>query len=203
MEFQQFLFYWFSFWLITASLTMILTRNTVRSVMSLVLVFFSAASIWMLLEAEFLAVILVLVYVGALMVMFLFVVMMLDIDKSTLKAKFAGYLPFGVLVSVVLISEISLVLGEEIFGLNIISEPIRHSIGYSNITELAKQLYTEFVYPFELASVILLVAIIAAITLTQRHNSTRRKIQDIKKQVSVEAKNRLRMVSDKKGSNND
>jgi NADH-quinone oxidoreductase subunit J len=184
---------------------MIFSRNTVHSILTLILAFFSAASIWILLEAEFLAIILVLVYVGALMVMFLFVVMMLDINKSTLKAKCAKYLPLGLIVAIVLISELILVLGADQFGLEYFAAPIKHSADFSNITLLALDLYTQYVYPFELAAVLLLIAIIAAIRLTQR-NEKRRKTQNINEQVEVKAKHRLRMVKikvKKEGDNND
>jgi NADH-quinone oxidoreductase subunit J len=184
---------------------MIFSRNTVHSILTLILAFFSAASIWILLEAEFLAIILVLVYVGALMVMFLFVVMMLDINKSTLKAKCAKYLPLGLIVAIVLISELILVLGADQFGLEYFAAPIKHSADFSNITQLALDLYTQYVYPFELAAVLLLIAIIAAIRLTQR-NEKRRKTQNINEQVEVKAKHRLRMVKikvKKEGDNND
>lgn len=201
MEFETFLFYFFSFWLVFSSIWMIFSRNTGHSVLLLVLTFFSAASIWLLLEAEFLAIILILVYVGALMVLFLFVVMMLNIDKSTLKAKFTRYLPLGLIVAIVLISEISLVLSTDQFGLDIFQTPARHTVEFSNITHLALDLYTKYLYPFELAAVLLLIGIIAAIRLTQR-DEKRRKVQNISHQVEVKAKHRLRMVAMKSVSIN-
>lgn len=206
MVFDTFLFYFFAFWLIVSSVWMIFSRNTGHSVLLLVLTFFSAASIWLLLEAEFLAIILILVYVGALMVLFLFVVMMLNIDKSTLKAKFTRYLPLGLVVAIVLISEISLVLSTDQFGLEFFTTPERHNAEFSNITNLALDLYTKYLYPFELAAVLLLIGIIASIRLTQR-DEQRRKVQDIGHQVEVKAKHRLRMVEMKsvpeKGVKND
>ncbi|RUM82714.1 MAG: NADH-quinone oxidoreductase subunit J [Candidatus Thioglobus sp.] len=194
MTFDQILFYVFSFWFIASSLAMIFSRNAAKAVLFLILSFFSAASIWILLEAEFLAITLILVYVGAVMVLFLFVIKMLNIDKSTLRAKFAGYLPLGLLVAAIIIAEMTLVLGGNQFGLDVIAAPARHAADYSNITVLAMQLYTTYVYPFELAAVLLLIAIIAAITLVHRNESSRKK-QSISEQVSVQAKDRVRLVS--------
>ncbi|SMN10812.1 NADH-ubiquinone oxidoreductase chain J [uncultured Candidatus Thioglobus sp.] len=194
MTFDQILFYVFSFWFIASSLAMIFSRNAAKAVLFLILAFFSAASIWLLLEAEFLAVTLILVYVGAVMVLFLFVIKMLNIDKSTLRAKFAGYLPIGLLVAAVIVGEMALVLGANQFGLDVVAAPVRHAADYSNITVLALQLYTDYVYPFELAAVLLLIAIIAAITLVHRNESSRKK-QNIAKQVKVQAKDRVRLVS--------
>ena len=194
MEFDQILFYVFSFWFIVSSLAMIFSRNAAKSVLFLILAFFTAASIWILLEAEFLAITLILVYVGAVMVLFLFVIKMLNIDKSTLRAKFTGYLPLGLIVAVIIIAEMTLVLGGNQFGLDVVAAPVRHSADYSNITVLASQLYTTYVYPFELAAVLLLIAIISAITLVHRREINR-KSQSIDEQVKVQAKDRLRIVS--------
>lgn len=194
MTFDQILFYVFSFWFIASSLAMIFSRNAAKAVLFLILSFFSAASIWILLEAEFLAITLILVYVGAVMVLFLFVIKMLNIDKSTLRAKFAGYLPLGLIVAAIIIAEMTLVLGGNQFGLDVVAAPARHGADYSNITVLATQLYTDYVYPFELAAVLLLIAIIAAITLVHR-NELNRKKQSISEQVDVQAKDRVRIVS--------
>ena len=194
MEFDQILFYVFSFWFIASSLAMIFSRNAAKSVLFLILAFFTAASIWILLEAEFLAITLILVYVGAVMVLFLFVIKMLNIDKSTLRAKFTGYLPLGLIVAAIIIAEMTLVLGGNQFGLDVVAAPVRHSADYSNITVLASQLYTTYVYPFELAAVLLLIAIISAITLVHRREINR-KSQSIDEQVKVQAKDRLRIVS--------
>ena len=194
MTFDQILFYAFSFWFIASSLAMIFSRNAAKAVLFLILSFFSAASIWILLEAEFLAITLILVYVGAVMVLFLFVIKMLNIDKSTLRAKFAGYLPLGLIVAIIIVAEMALVLGSNQFGLEVMAAPARHTADYSNITVLAMQLYTDYVYPFELAAVLLLIAIIAAITLVHRNKGNRRS-QNIAEQVSVKAKDRVRLVS--------
>jgi NADH-quinone oxidoreductase subunit J len=194
MTFDQRLLYVFSLWFIASSLAMIFSRNAAKAVLFLILSFFSAASIWILLEAEFLAITLILVYVGAVMVLFLFVIKMLNIDKSTLRAKFAGYLPLGLVVAIIIVAEMALVLGSNQFGLEVIVAPARHAADYSNITVLAMQLYTDYVYPFELAAVLLLIAIIAAITLVHK-NEGNRKSQNIAEQVSVKAKDRVRLVS--------
>ena len=191
---EQIIFYFLSFWLIASSLAMIFSRNAAKAVLFLVLSFFSVASVWILLEAEFLAITLILVYVGAVMVLFLFVIKMLNIDKSTLRAKFAGYLPLGLIVALIIIAEMTLVLGSAQFGLDVMPAPERHGADYSNITELALQLYTTYVYPFELAAVLLLIAIIAAITLVHRKEINRKK-QSISEQVNVKAKDRVRLVS--------
>jgi NADH-quinone oxidoreductase subunit J len=173
---------------------MIFAKNAAKAVLFLVLAFFSVAGLWILLEAEFLAITLILVYVGAVMVLFLFVIKMLNIDKSTLRARFAGYLPLGLIVAAIIIAEMTMVLGHEQFGLNIYPTPEKASADYSNITVLALQLYTDYVYPFELAAVLLLIAIIAAIALVHRPEQNRKK-QDISEQVSVSAKDRVRIVS--------
>ncbi len=191
---EQIIFYFLSFWLVASSLAMIFSRNAAKAVLFLVLSFFSVASIWILLEAEFLAITLILVYVGAVMVLFLFVIKMLNIDKSTLRAKFAGYLPLGLIVALIIIAEMTLVLGNAQFGLDVMPAPARHGADYSNITELAFQLYTTYVYPFELAAVLLLIAIIAAITLVHK-KEINRKQQSISEQVNVRAKDRMRIVS--------
>lgn len=194
MSSEQVIFYILSFWFVASSLAMIFARNAAKAVLFLVLGFFSVAGIWILLEAEFLAITLILVYVGAVMVLFLFVIKMLNIDKSTLRAKFAGYLPLGLAVALVIIAEMVLVLGGSQFGLDVIAAPVRHGADYSNITVLALQLYTTYVYPFELAAVLLLIAIIAAITLVHKKDVNRKK-QSISEQVNVQAKDRIRLVS--------
>ena len=194
MSSEQIIFYILSFWFIASSLAMIFARNAAKAVLFLVLGFFSAASIWILLEAEFLAITLILVYVGAVMVLFLFVIKMLNIDKSTMRAKFAEYLPLGLIVALIIIAEMILVLGSAQFGLEVMPSPVRHSADYSNITVLAMQLYTTYVYPFELAAVILLIAIIAAITLVHKKETTHKK-QNVSEQVNVRAKDRVRLVS--------
>jgi len=194
MEFTSILFYFFGLSFIASATLMVAARNTMKAAMLLILAFFSAASIWLLLEAEFLAITLILVYVGAVMVLFLFVIKMLNVDQSTLRAKFTKYLPLGIVVAAIVIAQMALVLGAGQFGLDSVSEPARNSADYSNITELANLLYTAYVYPFELAAVLLLIAIIAAITLVHRSGS-RSKKQNISEQVNVKASDRVRVVS--------
>ncbi len=157
------------------------------------LAFFTSAAIWLLLEAEFLAIVLVLVYVGAVMVLFLFVVMMLDINLAPLREGFARYLPIGILVAVLIATQIALVVGAKHFGLEVVPAPQRHGAGYSNTEELGSVLYTVYVYPFEIAAVILLVAIIAAISLTMRRRKGI-KYQRPSSQVSVRREERVRIV---------
>ena len=166
--FEKILFYIFSAILVLAATMVITRRNPVHSALFLVLAFFTSAVLWMLLEAEFLAIVLVLVYVGAVMVLFLFVVMMLDVDLAAMRAGFINYLPVGILVASAMAVEMFLVVGPERFGLDKYAAPVPHAADYSNTEELGNVLYTVYMYPFEIAAVILLVGIIAAIGLTLR-----------------------------------
>jgi NADH-quinone oxidoreductase subunit J len=197
VTFEKFLFYVFAAILVFAATMVITRRNPVHSALFLVLAFVSSACIWMLAEAEFLAIVLVLVYVGAVMVLFLFVVMMLDIDVATLRAGFMRYLPVGLLVAVAMAVEIFLVVGPANFGLDVekYSAPVTHAADYSNTGELGNVLYTVYMYPFEIAAVILLVAIIAAIGLTMRKRPET-KYQDPSQQVRVKkGPDRIQVVS--------
>tara|TARA_R110002049_G_scaffold238465_1_gene411559 strand:- start:907 stop:1518 length:612 start_codon:yes stop_codon:yes gene_type:complete len=189
---EQFIFYGFATILLVAALMVITVRNPVRAALFLILAFFTSAGIWLLLEAEFLALTLVLVYVGAVMVLFLFVVMMLDIDLAPLQEGFTKYLPLGIVVAALITIEMIAVLGTGHFGLDIVPAPIPHPEGYSNTKEIGLLLYTVYVYPFEIASVILTVAIVAAITLTLREKKS--KSQDISKQVKVRREDRVRLI---------
>jgi NADH-quinone oxidoreductase subunit J len=189
---EQFIFYGFATILLVAALMVITVRNPVRAALFLILAFFTSAGIWLLLEAEFLALTLVLVYVGAVMVLFLFVVMMLDIDLAPLQEGFTKYLPLGIVVAALITIEMIAVLGASHFGLDIVPAPISHPEGYSNTKEIGLLLYTIYVYPFEIASVILTVAIVAAITLTLRDKKS--KSQDISKQVKVRREDRVKLV---------
>ena len=186
-------FYLFSAILVLAAGMVITIRNPVHAALFLVLAFFASAGIWILLEAEFLAITLVLVYVGAVMVLFLFVVMMLDINLAPLKEGFTKYLPVGALIALVLIIEIVMVVGPGRFGLEMIADPVAHGPEYSNTKELGRVLYTDYVYPFELAAVILVVAIIAAIVITLREKRQSKYIQP-EEQVKITRKGRVRMV---------
>ena len=192
MTFLQLCFYFFSAVLVFAAGMVVTIRNPVKSALFLVLAFFSAACIWITLEAEFLAIVLVLVYVGAVMVLFLFVVMMLDIDIAVLRAGFTRYLPVGGVIAILLIVEIALVMvngfGPENFG-----TPTAHAADYSNTKELGLLIYTVYVYPFEIAAIILLVAIIAAIALTMRRRPESKYINPAD-QVKVNREDRLRIV---------
>ncbi len=187
------MFYVFGGLLLMAAVGVITTRNPVHSAMFLVLSFVTSAFLWMLLEAEFLALVLVLVYVGAVMVLFLFVVMMLDVEIEQVKARFTRYAPIGVGVLLLIVVELGYVIWARTQELNVLEEPPAAPADYSNTEMLGGLLYTHYVYPFELAAVILLVAIIAAITLTMRKRPGLKQ-QDVAKQVSVKAKDRIRIV---------
>ena len=193
MSFDHLIFYVFSTILVFAAAMVITIRNPVKSVLFLVLAFFSAACIWVLLEAEFLAITLVLVYVGAVMVLFLFVVMMLDINLVKLKEGFGEYLPYGGLVAILMVIEMVVILSSDQFGPDSMPEPVGHEVGYSNTRELGRLIYTVYVYPFEIAALLLLVAIIAAIALTMRKRKDT-KYQNPAYQISVQSKDRLRVI---------
>lgn len=165
----ELIFYAFSLVMVLSAVAVVTVRNPVYAVLFLVLAFFSAAGIWMLLEAEFLAIILVVVYVGAVMVLFLFVVMMLDINLVPLKEGFIRYLPVAVLVAVAMAVELLMVLWSRgRFGAEMFPIPAPNTADYSNTRELGELLYTNYLLPFEVAGVVLLVAIIAAVALTLR-----------------------------------
>jgi NADH-quinone oxidoreductase subunit J len=166
---QELIFYFFSLVMVLAAVAVVTVRNPIYAVLYLVLAFFSAAAIWMLLEAEFLAIILVVVYVGAVMVLFLFVVMMLDINLVPLKEGFIRYLPVAALVAIAMAVEMLMVVWSRgRFGVDMFPVPAPNSADYSNTRELGELLYTNYLLPFEVAGVVLLVAIIAAVALTLR-----------------------------------
>ena len=194
INFQSFVFYLFATILIAAALGVITARNPVHCALYLVLAFFTAAAHWLLLEAEFLAIALVLVYVGAVMVLFLFVVMMLDINLDRLREGFWKYLPIGAAVGVAMVIEMAVVVMRPALSLQPGPAPHPGTASYSNTEAIGRLLYTEYVYPFELAAVILLVAIVAAIALTLRRRKDS-KYQDPSRQVRVKAKDRVRIVS--------
>jgi NADH-quinone oxidoreductase subunit J len=191
MDFATVIFYFFAAILLLAGLRVITARNPVHAALWLVLAFFTASGLWMLLEAEFLAISLVLVYVGAVMVLFIFVVMMLDINLEELRQGFWDFLPIAALVSGLMIVEMIMVLGGENFGL---TAPVPKPEDYSNTKELGRLLYTDYVYPFELAAVILLVAIVAAIALTLRRRPGLKYV-DPAWQVKQTREGRVRMVN--------
>ena len=194
MGIEKFIFYFFALVMVASATVVITVRNPVRAALFLVLTFFSCAIIWMIMEAEFLAITLVLVYVGAVMVLFLFVVMMLDINIARLREGFIHYLPVGIFVAVAMAVMIISVVGASHFGLDKWAEPARHAADYNNTRELGMVLYTKYVYPFEIAAVILLVAIVAAIALTLRRRPTT-KYQKPEDQIAVKREDRIRIVT--------
>jgi NADH-quinone oxidoreductase subunit J len=190
----QGLFYLFAAVLVLAALGVISSRNPVYSALALVVCFVTSAAIWLLLEAEFLAVVLVLVYVGAVMVLFLFVVMMLDINLAELRQGFTRFAWLGWLTALAVIVEIAgVVWARGGLGIDASHGGTPQPASYSNTTELGSVLYTKYAYPLELAAVLLLVAIVAAITLTMRRRAGL-KYQDINKQVAVRRADRVRLV---------
>jgi NADH-quinone oxidoreductase subunit J len=191
MSISEVLFYAFSAVLVVAAVGVITARNPVYAALYLVLAFLNSAVLWLLMEAEFLAIVLVLVYVGAVMVLFLFVVMMLDVNAAQLREGFTRYAPFGLLIFVIVVIEIASVVYVKSLGFTR-EGPAPAATG-SNTQALGELLYTKYLYPFELASVLLLVAIVAAIVLTMRHRAGL-KAQDVAGQVAVRAKDRIRIV---------
>ena len=205
------LFYVFAAILLVAALGVITSRNPVHSVLFLVLAFVQSSALWLMMDAEFLAIALVLVYVGAVMVLFLFVddaghqcrgavmvlflfvVMMLDINLEEIRKGFTRYLPIGGVVALIVVVEIGHVIWFRSQGLAFLSTPEPHPADYSNTKELGAVLYTQYVYAFELAAVILLLAIVAAITLTMRRRPGL-KVQNVAKQVAVRREDRVRLV---------
>ncbi len=193
MTFHAILFYAFAAVMFVAALGVVFSRNPVHSVMLLVLTFFQAAVLWLMAEAEFLAIVLVLVYVGAVMVLFLFVVMMLDVDVEAAKRGVSRYAPFGIALALLMVVELIQVIWLRSREGDVASGFAATPEGYSNTEALGAVLYTEHVYAFEIAAVILLLAIVAAITLTMRKRPGL-KVQDISAQVAVRAKDRVRVV---------
>ena len=194
MTFNEIVFYFFSGILILAATGVVTARNPVHAALLLVLAFFTSAAIWLQLQAEFLAIALVLVYVGAVMVLFLFVVMMLDINLARLREGFWSYLPLGAMVAVLLVTEMVLVLRWPLAGFADMPAPPALPAAYSNTKELGRLVYTEYVYPFEIAAVILLVAIVSAIALTLRRRKQTRYI-DPAQQINTRRQDRVRIVS--------
>jgi NADH-quinone oxidoreductase subunit J len=193
MEFKIFVFYLLASMLVLAALRVVTARNPVHAVLYLVLAFFNAGGIWLLLSAEFLAITLVMVYVGAVMVLFLFVVMMLDIDFDRLREGFWRYLPMGALVGALLAIEMTLVLGGRYFWLDAMPEPAAVAADGSNTRELGRVLYTDYVYPFELAAFVLLVAMVAAVSLTLRRRRASKYVAP-EAQVAVRHETRVTLV---------
>ncbi len=192
MTFQEFIFWFFAAVLVFAALRVITARNPVHAALFLVLAFCTSAGIWIQLEAEFLGIVLILVYVGAVMVLFLFVVMMLDIDVAPLREGYVRYLPVGLLVAVVMLVEIVTLIGVRArmvpFGPDVVDQA-----GASNTVWIARRLFTDFLLPFEVAAVILTVAVIAAVMLTLRRRPGA-KHQNPGMQARVRASDRMRVV---------
>ena len=193
MEFKTFVFYFLAVIMVFAALRVITARNPVHAALFLVLTFFNAGGLWLLLQAEFLAITLVMVYVGAVMVLFLFVVMMLDIDLDRLREGFWSYLPVGALVGILMLVEMAMVLGGSYFGLEAMPAPPAAAETYSNTREIGRVLYTDYVYPFELASLVLLVAMVAAVALTLRKRKGLKSIPP-SEQVAVKREGRIELV---------
>lgn len=192
MDFKTALFYIFSAILVIAALRVVTARNPVHAVLFLVLAFFNASGLWLLLQAEFLAIALIVVYVGAVMVLFLFVVMMLDINLERLRQGFWGNLWLGGPIAVLMVVEMVAVLSARSFGPEAMPAPA--AAAGSNTKALGVAIYTDYVYPFELASVILLVALIAAVVLNLRQRRDNKQLHP-SEQVAIRRKDRVRIVS--------
>jgi len=191
---ETIIFYVFAVATVVSATAVVTVKNPVHAALSLVLTFFTSAVIWLSLEAEFLAISLVLVYVGAVMVLFIiFVVMMLDINIARMREGFVRYLPLGLLVAGIMLLLMLNVVTSDVFVLDLGSEPVAKAADYSNTKALGGVLYTEYVFAFEIAAVILLVAIIAAISLTIRKRP-KTKYQNPSDQMKVRKADRLRIV---------
>lgn len=193
MDFSLVLFYMFGAVLLGSAVMVVVSRNAVHSALFLVLAFFNAAAVWMLLRAEFLSIALVLVYVGAVMVLFLFVVMMLDINVARMREGFWGYLPLGLIVALVFLVEMAVVVLGPQFGLDARPAPVDPADGVSNTKSLAWVLFTDYVYPFEIASFVLLVAMVAAVALTMRKRQGNKAL-DPASQIAIKRADRIRLV---------
>ena len=190
---EKIVFYCFAALLVFSAGMVVTRRNPVHAALFLVLSFFASAAIWLLLQAEFLAIVLILVYVGAVMVLFLFVVMMLDINVTVIKEGFASNLPIGIAVALMMLVSIGLMVTSTHFDIGLGTESITRGADYSNTRELGLALYTDYLYPFEIAGAILLVAIVAAITLAMRKPRTH-KTPKPEQQVAVDKDARIRIV---------
>lgn len=191
MDFPTAVFFFLSAILIFAALRVITARNPVYAALHLMLAFFTCGGIWAMLQAEFLAIAIILVYVGAVMVLFLFVVMMLDINLDRIRQGFWRYLPLGAVLGMLMVGEMGLVLGSKYFQVPASEATV--PAGVSNTKEIGTLLFTDYVFPFELASIILLVGMIAAIVLTYR-GPKQSKISNPNQQVFVKAKDRMQIL---------
>ena len=190
--FQTILFYVFAAIVLFGAVQTVTAKSPVHAALYLVLTFCTSALMWMLMQAEFLGIVLVLVYVGAVMVLFLFVVMMLDINLDRLREGFWSYLPLGSIIAFLMVVEMGLVLGDSYFRWFEHEVP-QAEAGFSNVKAVGRLLFTEYVYPFELASVILLVGIVAAVALTVRGKRGSKSVSP-SQQVFVKAKDRVRVL---------
>lgn len=194
MTILQLIFYLFGAVAVLSGVMVVIARNAMHSVLFLVLAFFAMGGIWVILSAEFLALILVLVYVGAVMTLFLFVVMMLNLDKEPSKEGFVRYLPFAAIVVVVMLGLTVIAIGPAKFGLTQVPSPAPLPADFNNTATLGSVLYTFYAYPFEIAGALLLLSIIAAITLTHRLPK-HRKVQIISEQLAVTRDQRVKLVN--------
>jgi len=191
--FQLICFYAFGFVTVAAALSVITLKNTVHSVLALVLTFFSAACLWMLIDAEFLALALIVVYVGAVMVLFLFVVMMLDIDQEKMREGFVKFLPVGLIVAAAMLVEMLGLIGVRAMHVQAMGADPATAAGLSNTAWLGQALYTKFLLPFEIAALILTVGVVAAVALTLRERGDAR-YESASQQVKVNPRDRVRIV---------
>ena len=190
---QLICFYGFAAVTVAAALAVITLRNSVHAVLSLVLAFFSTACIWLLAEAEFLAIALIVVYVGAVMVLFLFVVMMLDIKMEQVREGFIRYLPVGIVVALVMLAEMLALIGVRAMHAHVMGADPATAAGLSNTAWLGGALYTQYLLPFEIAALILTVGVVVAVALTLRQRSDR-KHESASEQVRVNPRDRIRVV---------
>lgn len=190
---QLICFWFFAIVAVIGGLMVISLRNTVHGVLSLVLTFFSVACIWLLMQAEFLALALVVVYVGAVMVLFLFVVMMLDIEQEKIREGFVKYLPLGILVAALMLVEMLALIGVRVMHATTMGPDPAAAQGLTNTEWLGMALYTHYLLPFEIAALILTLAMVASVMLTLRFRPNSRK-QNPAKQSATEPGSRLRMV---------
>jgi len=190
---QNTLFFIFASVALLSAMMVVTAKNPVRAVLSLILTFLSTAAIWLMLDAEFLAITLILVYVGAVMVLFLFVVMMLDIDFAVLKAKFSKWLPVGLGLALAFLVVLFDIIENDQFAFSDSAPSLAYGRGESNVTMLGNLIFTKYLLQFEIAGVLLLVAVIAAIGLIYK-GPRNRKIQNVAEQISVNSKSRIRLV---------
>lgn len=192
MEITSLLFYLFACMLLLSGLRVITAPDSVQSALFLILAFFNAAALWMLLNAEFLAILLVLVYVGAVMVLFLFVVMMLDIEVSALRRDFRRFMPLALGIGAIMVAELGLILWRSFNHIKA-AQPASAPLLQSNTHQIGLLIYTHYIFAFEIAGLVLLVAIIAAVALTLRHGKDSKRIA-VSKQLEAQPKDRVRLV---------